>query len=212
MTTAGIASLAGWTAQPRHNCKNSLLNPMSITIDDEETQHIFLSLVESLEGGDRLPTKLLVAYLQHPEEVIRRLAIEVIENENDPAAIPALLRAAADPNIEIGLAPGEALRSFRNPAATKHLIEGLEDPASETRLAAVVALRERREPEAVNALLRTISDPVPEVRREVVIALTSYRNDELLPALRSALRDRSAAVRKAAVAATSPGRSSARLS
>jgi hypothetical protein len=30
---------------------------MSITLDDEQTQQIFLNLVESLEGGERLPTK-----------------------------------------------------------------------------------------------------------------------------------------------------------
>jgi HEAT repeat protein len=196
-----LPRVRGGLTDKRHNCKNSLSDPMSITLDDEQTQQIFLTLVESLEGGKRLPTKLLVTYLQHPEDAIRRLAIEVIEYGNDPAAIPALLRAAADPDIEISVAAGEALRSFRNLAATKHLIEGLEYPASETRLAAVVALRERNEPEAVNALLRTISDPVPEVRREVVIALACYRDDELVPALRSALRDKSAAVRKAAVAA-----------
>ena len=174
---------------------------MSITLDDEQTQQIFLNLVESLEGGERLPTKILVTYLQHPEDSIRRLAIELLEYGNDPAAIPALLRAAADANIEVSLSASEVLRSFRNPSAVKHLIEGLRHPAPETRLAAVVALRERRAPDAVKGLLRNISDVESEVRREAVIALAHYRNHDLLPALRSALRDESPAVRKVAVTA-----------
>ncbi len=174
---------------------------MSITLDDEQTQHIFLTLVESLEGGERLPTKILVTYLQHPENSIRRLAIELLEYGNDPAAIPALLRAAADANVEVSVSASEVLRAFRNPSAVKHLIDGLRHPAPETRLAAVVALRERRAPDAVKGLLRNISDVEPEVRREAVIALAHYRNHDLLPALRSALRDTSPSVRKVTVTA-----------
>jgi HEAT repeat protein len=104
---------------------NALFDPMSITLDDEQTQRIFLTLVESLEDGERLPTKILVTYLQHPEDSIRKLAVELIEYGNDPAAIRALLRAAADSNIEVSLSASEVLRSFRNPAAVQYLIEGL---------------------------------------------------------------------------------------
>jgi len=176
---------------------------MSITLEDvtEQTQHIFLTLVESLEDGERLPTEILVTYLRHPEDSIRKLAVELIEYNNDPAAIPALLQAAADANIEVSLSASEVLRSFRNPAAVEYLIEGLSHPSPETRLAAVVALRERRARGAVDGLLRNLDDPEPEVRREAVIALAYYRNDALLPALHSALRDESPAVRKVAVAA-----------
>ncbi len=157
---------------------------MSITLDDEQTQHIFLTLAESLEGGERLPTKVLVTYLQHPEDSIRRLAIEVIEDGNDPAAIPALLRAAADANIEISLSASEVLRSFRNPAAVKHLIEGLEafragNPSRCRGGVARATCAGRGEgPAAKNQRRRE-----PEVRREAVIALAHYRNHDFLPAL-----------------------------
>jgi HEAT repeat protein len=122
---------------------------MSITLDDKQTQQIFLTLAESLEGGEPLPTKLLVTSLQHPEASIRRLAIEVIQLENDPAVIPALLRATADANVEVSLLASDVLRSFQNPAAVEHLVAALESSASETRLAALVALRARREAEAL---------------------------------------------------------------
>jgi HEAT repeat protein len=174
---------------------------MSITLNDEQAEDIFLTLAESLEDGKRLPTEILVTYLRHPEDSIRKLAAELIEYGNDPTAIPALLEVAADANIEVGLLASEALRSFQHPAAVQYLIEGLSDSSAETRLAAVLALRERRATDAIGGLLRSLDDPEAEVRREAVIALTYYRNDDLLPALRSALRDRSAAVRKAAVAA-----------
>ena len=174
---------------------------MSIILHEEQTQQIFLTLAESLDGGEAPPTTDLVTYLQHPEASIRRLAIEVIELENDSAAIPALLRAASDTNVEVSLLAGEVLRGFQNPAAIGHLVAGLESSASETRLAALVALRERREPQALDALIRRISDAEPEIRRQAVTAVANYRSHEQLFALRSALHDESAAVRRVAIEA-----------
>ena len=174
---------------------------MSITLDNEQTQQIFLTLAESLEGGEAPPTKLLVTYLHHPEASIRRLAVEVIQLENDSAAIPALLRATSDTNIEVSLLASEVLRAFQTPAAVEHLVAALENPASKTRLAAVVALRERREPQALDGLKRKISDVEPEIRRQAVTAVANYQSHDQLSALRSALRDESAAVRRVAIEA-----------
>ena len=174
---------------------------MSITLDDEQTQQIFLTLAESLEAGQPLPTKLLVTSLQHPEASIRRLAVEVIQLENDPAAIPALLRATADVDAEVSVLASEVLRSFQDPAAIEHLVAALESSASETRLAALIALRERREADALGALVRRLSDSESEIRRQAVTAVANYRRRDHLPALRSALRDENAAVRKVAITA-----------
>jgi HEAT repeat protein len=174
---------------------------MTTFLDDipNSTQHIFVTLAESLEDGEQLPTETLINYLRHPEDAIRRLTVELLEYNNDPIAIPALLEAAADANIEISIAAGDVLRSFRNVAGIPKLIEGLSSTRPETRLAAVVALRDRRAPSAVEDLLRSLGDPEPEVRREAVLALAQYRRDDLLLAFRSALRDESPAVRKVAV-------------
>jgi len=67
---------------------------MSIALDDQQTQQIFLTLAESLEGGEALPTRLLVTYLQHPEAAIRRLAIEVIQPRERSRSRPSI--AASD--------------------------------------------------------------------------------------------------------------------
>ena len=174
---------------------------MSITLDNEQTQQIFLTLAESLEGGEAPSTKLLVTYLGHPEASIRRLAIEVIQLENDSAAIPALLRATSDTNVEVSLLASEVLRAFQTPAAVEHLIAALESSASETRLAAVVALRERREPQALDPLIRRINDAEPGIRLHAVTAVANYRSHDQLFAMRSALRDESAAVRRVAIEA-----------
>ncbi len=103
---------------------------MSTFLDDipESTQHIFVTLAESLEDGEQLPTETLIAYLRHPEDAIRKLTVELLEYSNDPAAIPALLEAAADPNIEISIAAGEVLRSFRNLVWIDRLEPLLADP------------------------------------------------------------------------------------
>ena len=57
----------------------------------------------------------------------------MLEYNNDPIAIPALLEAAADQNIEISIAAGEVLRSFRNPEAIPALIAGIGSSRAETR-------------------------------------------------------------------------------
>src|SRR4029077_18991004 len=146
-----------------YNRENSLSDTMSLALDDQQTQQIFLTLAESLEGGEALPTRLLVTYLQHPEAAIRRLAIEAIQLENDPAAVPALLQATADANVEVSLLASEVLRSFQAPAAVGHLVAGLESSVPDTRHAALDALRERRKTEALGALVRRLSDPEPEI-------------------------------------------------
>lgn len=175
---------------------------MNTLLDDipQRTQYLYLDLAQSLENGERIPLESLIPHLQHPEQAIRKLTLELLEYNNDPAAIPALLEAATDEDIEVSIAAGEILRSFRHPGATAHLITGLTDLRPELRLAAVVALRDRRAPEAIAALINQLGDLEPEVRRETVLALASYRRDDLLIALRSGLRDGSASVRKAAVA------------
>ena len=201
VVTAEPASLV--RPLPDHNHNPNFTKTMSTLLEykSETPQQIFTTLAESLEDGERLPTETLIAYLRHREEAIRKLTVELLEYNNDPIAVPALLEAAADDNIEVSIAASEILRSFRNPQAVDYLIEGLSDPKPETRLAAVVALRDRGAPAAVAGLVRSLGDPEPEVRREAIIALSHYRRGDLLLALRSGLRDESPAVRKAAVAA-----------
>jgi hypothetical protein len=60
---------------------------MSTVANDDQTRQIFLSLAESVEDGKSLPTEILIAYSEHPEDAIRRLAIEAIGYENDPAGV-----------------------------------------------------------------------------------------------------------------------------
>lgn len=91
----------------------------------ERTQQIFSTLMESLEEGEELPRDALISYLRHPESAIRKLALELLEYANDPSVLPALLEAAADPDIEVSILAREILRSFRNPRAVDYLVEGL---------------------------------------------------------------------------------------
>lgn len=181
----------------------NIFYPMSLFLDDipERTRQLFETLAENLEAGEPLPIEILSTYLRHPEDAVRKVAVELLEYTNDLAAIPVLLKAVSDPNVEVSISAGEVLRSFRHPEVVKHLISALKDGAAETRVAAVAALRDRHALEAKDALRARLSDSEPEVRREAVLALLHYHDSELLPDLRSALRDPSAAVRKAAVAA-----------
>lgn len=175
---------------------------MNTFIDDiDRTQQTYASLAESLEEGERLPVARLVAYLKHKDYRIRKLALELIEYQNDPVAIPALLEVSIDGDIELSIAASEVLRTFRHPQTVRHLVGALASVRPEIRRTAVAALSERRASEAVEGLIHSLGDLDPLVRREAVIALSSYRWSDLNLALRSALRDESPLVRRAAVEA-----------
>lgn len=165
-------------------------NPASALID---------RLNASLTGGEIFSIRQLTVLIRHADEEVRNLALSLIEYQNDPAAIPAMLEAAADE--EIGLATGAAdvLRYFRNPGADQEIIGGLRHPHLPVRLAAIAALRERRSPAAVEPLVTLLGDIHSEVRREAVLTLAGYHREDLLLALRSAVRDGDPTVRRIAV-------------
>jgi len=182
---------------------------MKTAIWNEHAERNYRSIAEKLTAGEEIPTETLIRYLFGLEEEDRILALEHLESGNDPAAIPALLEAAAGRDIDIALGASEVLRAFPHPDAVKILVAGLDDPSSEVRYVAVLALQDRRAPEAVDGLLQSLADLEPEVRREAVIALAAYRNPDFFLALRFALHDSSPAVRKAAVTAIAQFRNEA---
>lgn len=187
---------------PLHHLHPLYLSMPTLSLKTHETvQDILGSLQASLELGERLPAETLTQHLRHRNSSIRKLAIELLEYSNDPQSIPALLEAAADSDIEIGILASEVITAFRHQDAIPHLIEGLRHERAEVRLSAVNALRERRSPLAIDGLLATLRDSEPEVRRQSVQALAKYRRGDLVPALRNALSDESPAVRRTVVAA-----------
>ncbi len=176
---------------------------MSLFLDDipERTRQLFETLAENLEAGEPLPIEILSTYLRHPEDAVRKVAVELLEYTNDLAAIPVLLKAVSDPNVEVSISAGEVLRSFRHTEVGEASHRSFErrrnrDSRGCCRRASRPACRRGKGRPA-----RASADSEPEVRREAVLALLHYHDSELLPDLRSALRDPSAAVRKAAVAA-----------
>ncbi len=173
---------------------------MTISLDDlpENAQAEFQNIIDEMAQGGRIEASVLAAFLSHNSSAVRKFAVELIEYQNDPAAIPLLLSAVGDEDVEVSLTAVEVVRTFRHPGSIPHLVEALSHDSAEIRLAAVTALRDRRLPAAVEPLLLRIADPEPEVRREAVGALAHYRDYGLMIAVRGALRDSSPAVRRAA--------------
>ena len=128
---------------------------MSITLDDEQTQQIFLTLAESLEGGERsADNRSLVTYFQHPEDSIRRLAIEVIDTGERSCGDPSVCCERRLTRIwKSAYSRAKSCGAFRNPAAVGHLVARLGAVLPRRHVSRrVVALRERRAPEAVRRL------------------------------------------------------------
>jgi HEAT repeat protein len=156
-------------------------------------------LRESLEDGKPTPVEKLIPLLRHEDAEVWGLALELLEYHNDPAAIPAVLEAAADEQIGLAVAAADVLRYFRNPGADRELIAGLRHESLPVRLAAISALRERRSLAALEPLVSLLGDIHAEIRKEAVITLASYQRQDLLLAVRSAVRDGDPTVRRIAV-------------
>ncbi|MDD5201160.1 MAG: hypothetical protein PHC88_15320, partial [Terrimicrobiaceae bacterium] len=60
-------------------------------LSESNPRELFASLTRALKNGERLPAEELTPHLLHPEESIRRAALELLESSADPGSVPALL-------------------------------------------------------------------------------------------------------------------------
>jgi HEAT repeat protein len=146
----------------------------------------------------------------------RRLAAEILTRMNAHSAIPALVSALKDDDVEVRVASLRALGKLGTNVVEKPVIEMLADWEPSVRTCALEVLVELHVPSSpsiLSTLRQLLEDPKWNVRAQAAVVLASMGETEsALPELNSLLRDADPEMRVAAlgalgqIAAAFPGR------
>jgi HEAT repeat protein/beta-lactamase regulating signal transducer with metallopeptidase domain len=113
-------------------------------------------------------------------------------------AVPALIAALRDPDVEVRRVAVQSLSNFEDPRAVPGLVGALKDTDTEVRMYAAVALGNLGDERALPGLLAALKDSNSEVRQHALSALQSMPKvpDE---AILTALSDSDTDVRQQAI-------------
>lgn len=104
-------------------------------------------------------------------------------------AVPDLVRALGDPQVEVRVVAAAALWRLPDPTAVPALLELLEDDDDSARQWAALALGVIRDARAVEPLSRHLTDSAESVRTDAIRSLGRIANAAALPALRTFISD-----------------------
>jgi HEAT repeat protein/beta-lactamase regulating signal transducer with metallopeptidase domain len=115
------------------------------------------------------------------------------------AAVPALIAALKDTDVEVRRAAASSLGNFQDPRAVLPLVDALRDSDAEVREHAADALGDMQDPRAIPGLTAALKDSSPEVRRRAICGLNNMDGKKPVDAFILALADSNAEVRQAAI-------------
>jgi len=114
-------------------------------------------------------------------------------------AVPALIAALKDGDVEVRRAAVRSLSNLDDPRAIPAFIEALRDADSEVRVCAANALGQFEDKRAVPGLVSLLKDADKDVRHAALSSLSSFRDQVPTDALLTALGDSDADVKVAAL-------------
>lgn len=114
-------------------------------------------------------------------------------------AVPALIAALKDSDVEVRRVAVQSLSNFDDPRAVPGLVGALKDTDSEVRLGAAVALGNLGDERSMPGLLVALKDSDKEMRRTALSALQSMPNKVPDEAILTALNDSDVEVRQEAI-------------
>lgn len=121
------------------------------------------------------------------------------QRDTNNIAVPALIGALKDPDVEVRRAAAASLANLEDPRAVPALIAALGDSDIEVRGAAASGLAALEDPRAVPALVGLLKDKSPEVRYHALAALANFPDGVPADAIVAALEDPNADIRQAAM-------------
>jgi len=121
------------------------------------------------------------------------------ERDTTNIAVPALILALKDADVEVRRAAANSLSNLQDPRAVPGLIEALRDNDAEVRACAARALGNLEDKRAVPGLVALLKDANKEVRQSALSALHSTPEDVPDEAVLGAISDSDPEVRSAAI-------------
>lgn len=121
------------------------------------------------------------------------------ERDTNNIAVPALIGALKDQDVEVRRAAAQALANLEDPRAVPGLIGALEDQDTEVRLYAAMALGQLEDKRAVAPLLGLLKDRSVDVRRHALGALSNFPDGVPTDAILTAMNDADGDVRQLAI-------------
>lgn len=114
------------------------------------------------------------------------------------AAVPALIAALSDPDMNVRIAAAHSLGNLEDPRAIPGLIAATRDANVKLRSAAFDALSNFEDPRIVEPMIAALKDPDADVREQAARSLGDLEDTRAVQPLIGALADSSASVREAA--------------
>jgi len=183
----------------------------------------------SLPTAQQQIATLFVSALEHPEHVLRQLAVIGLGRLGDQRALPALAQSLADPEPGVRRNAAYAIGTLKYPQGAQMIVNAAAGQPSEVRVAMAWSLKRiardyslsaldqglsssRPDQRAASAYLlgelgesqrlaKVLNDPEPEVRKNAVLAIGNAQAHVLIPLLIKALDDLEWRVRTAAAEA-----------
>jgi HEAT repeat protein len=149
--------------------------------DDPDVRHS--ALIELDTDVDPVEAEDLLPFLHEEDPPIRRLAIRLLGEIGDLAALPALLDALGDEEEDVSVAARQAIELFRTRDTIEVFIAGARHHQPLARTTSVTALGELRNPMGIPALRNAVEDPAPAVRSAALKALGAFADAALRPVL-----------------------------
>ena len=121
------------------------------------------------------------------------------QRDTTSIAVPALISALKDPDVQVRRAAVQSLANHDDPRAVPALIAALKDDDAEVRTGAAEALGQLEDERASPGLVGALSDKHKDVRRAALSALQSLPGQVPVEAILSALGDSDTDVRQSAI-------------
>ncbi|MHC4199519.1 MAG: HEAT repeat domain-containing protein [Planctomycetota bacterium] len=140
--------------------------------------------------------------LKDPDRMVRKQAVRELRALESAEAVPALIKALSDPDIDRKVSRALVMIGRAEPHdAARPLIGALRDPDARMRGLAALVLGQMRSREPVPALVQALADPDRRVRRSAARAIAKIGDRVATKALVGVLKDPDASVRTAAAEA-----------
>jgi len=111
------------------------------------------------------------------------------QHDTTSIAVPALIAALKDGDVEVRRAAAQSLSNLEDPRAIPAFIEALKDSDAEVRTCAASALGEFEDKRAVPGLIALLKDPNTDVRHAALSSLGNFSDQVPVEAILTALAD-----------------------